>query len=412
MSETNTKKSVAQLAAEGDLAAIEYLKWIKLRKEQENLKARLSQMADVPDKFRDPEYLKAKEEYSGSVSDVARRGLEATAVPGNVIKAAIKSPEDPDLTRIDQVANVIKAAAGSPEKAFREQQVRGEDILKNANMTERDKAILGTAIDIGADFAGMAGAVKGAQAVGRGAVRGTQKVSQSTKNMYDKALPPQQTIAGSLDLPTIKSKDAVDELRVVSDRADVYKLAEDQQLQKKLLENQAQASKELRQALDEKLTGIRAKKQGIVDEQKMLAEEAAEKRYRQQIKDRALQDLAQKEQSMLSPVDQQKMINELDEAARPMRESEALLERMSKALEEMPTLDSRASEILAQKMSKAVDEIPEAVSSSTILQPNTPITSSRLVRGLEKYGTSESAKVLKEKQKLAEQLSKKSRKKK
>lgn len=404
MSETNTKKSVAQLAAEGDPAAIEYLKWIKLRRDQENLKARLSQTADVPDKFRESEYLKAKEEYTGSASDVARRALEATAVPGNVIKAAIKPSEDPDLTRVDQIANAIKAVTGSPEKAFREQQVRGEDILKNADMSAKDKALLGAAIDMGADLAGMAGAVKGTQALGKGAVKGAEKVSQTTRKVYDKVLPPQQTTMGSIDLPQAKP--------TVVDNVDLYELAENQQLQKKLLENQAQASKELRQALDEKLAGIKAKKQGIVDEQKMLAEEAADKLYKQRTKERALQDIAKKEESLLSPVDQQKMIKELEETSSPLRQSEELLERMSKASEEMPTLDSRASEILAEKMSKASDNIPEIVSSPTILQPNTPITSSRLVKGLEKYGTSESAKALKEKQKLAEQLVKKARKKK
>lgn len=373
MSETNTKKSVAQLAAEGDPAAIEYLKWIKMRKEQEALKARLAQMADVPDKFRDPEYLKAREEYSGSIGDLARRGLEATAIPGNIIKAAIKPSEDPDLTRIDQIANVIKATTSTPDKAFREQQVRGEDLLNKANMSEQDKAILGSAIDIGADFVGMAGAVKGAEALGRGITKGAQKVSRASKNVYDKVLPPQQTTMGSIDLPQAKPTSI--------DKADLYQLAEDQQLAKKLTANQK-----------------------MVDEQEALA------RYKQMIRERAVKDLGQKERSVLSPVDQQKMLSELDEVGKPMRESEALLERMSKASEEMPTLDSRASEILAEKMSKATDEIPEV--SSTILQPNIPLTKDKLVKGLEKYGTSESAKALKEKQKLAEQLVKNAKKKK
>lgn len=392
----NAPKSAAQLAAEGDKVAQEYLRWVQLRRNQENLRAKLATTADVPDKYRDPSFVEAKEDYTGSPSDIARRALEATAVPGNMIKAAIKEPTDPDLTRVDQVANAIKAATGPADKAFREQRILGADLMPD-NMSEQDKAILGTAVDIGADLLGGAGVAKGAQSLGRAAAKvatSGKAMTAKAANAIDKALPKSANTMGSMDFPAVQANPA--------DNAALFELAEKQQLLKKLREAEAV------DAYTAHKNAAASRSAKSVEDARAKAQEAAEQ-YKQAMKARALEK-APKDKDVLSAVDTNKMVKELDEVGREARESEELLNRLSGAVDQPPTVDSRASEILAEKMSKAYDDlmppasapvsapapmpVPAAVPAAPptqVLTPNTPLTSKQLIKGLEKFGTSDTA---------------------
>jgi len=148
-----------ELAAQGDPDAQEYLRWVKLKRRKEELLNKLSTTAGVDQKFRDPEFTKAQADYYGSPSDLARRALESTAMAGNVLKAAIKTPEGASESRIGQVVRAIKATTGLPEDAFRENRIEGSDFTDNET--------LASAIDIGADLVGGAAAAAGTKALAK-----------------------------------------------------------------------------------------------------------------------------------------------------------------------------------------------------------------------------------------------------
>lgn len=386
----------------GNPLAEEYLRWVAIQKRKQELLSKLAVTSGVDDKFRDPEYVKAKEEYTGSVPDLARRALEASAVPGNVLKATMKAPTDPELSRVDQVASAVKAAVGSPEAAFRENRVMGADVLADSDMTDRDKAILGTALDVGADVVGMAGAVKGAQLAGKGLANVAGKTvgaAQGLAKAAGKAMPEASAVQkqlGSLDLPPAKA--------IEPENAAMFQKLEKDQLLKELDQRQA-------------IMDSQAAKQADVDAFRARPE---------------FREVDIEPKSLISPVDIPKMQEEI-----LMQGGPALAPKQAiKSITNNPTLQEKIAEIkklraltnraenkeakdfaaevvlgaqekanlvkntgnsaldLSDNVRRIDPDIPfgQPTIRPRVLKPNEPVTAKKLVQGLEQYGTSDTSK--------------------
>jgi len=370
-----------ELAAQGDPDAQEYLRWVKLKRRKEELLNKLSTTAGVAQKFRDPEFNKAQEEYSGSTGDLARRALEATAMPGNVLKAAIKTPEGASESRMGQVVRAIKATTGLPEDAFKENRIEGSDFTDNET--------LASAIDIGADLAGGAAAAAGTKALVGKMAKGAIKAQNVGKAVSNKVLPgvsQAEKQLGSLDLPSAKVLEPENKV--------LFQQLEDQQLLKKLKENQA-----------------------IVD-----SEDAAEA-FRKRPEFSAVDP---EPKSMLNKADVNKLEQEIADS--DYVKSQDLMERLSGASDSLPTVEERATEILNERLMKSSDPIPveifpnrgakffgpEAQVKSNygtkILAPNEPVTAAKMLKGLETYGSSGSSKLSAEQAVKLQQVLKASKK--
>ena len=81
------------------------------------------------------------------------------------------------------------------------------------------------------------------------------------------------------------------------------------------------------------------------------------------------------------------------------RQSEKLFQKLSRASEEMPTIDSRSSDILNQRMNGPSPDIglpmpqagakfygPDAPAVTRVLAPNEPLTADKIVKGLQEFG--------------------------
>lgn len=152
MDNEQPKKNARQLADEGDQVAKRYLEWLALEKRKQDILSKLSTTAGVDPKYRDPELLKAEAEYYGSVPDVARRALALPAIAGKAAVAGL-TPPDAGGSRGQQVANALKEVVGRPEAAFKENQARGVDLLKNTSLSPENKALAGQLVDMGAEIA-------------------------------------------------------------------------------------------------------------------------------------------------------------------------------------------------------------------------------------------------------------------
>lgn len=417
--ENLTPDSARKQADRNDPFAKEYLEWVALQRRKSELMEKLKTTAGVPDKYRDPEYVEAKKDYSGSPGDLARRALEATAVPGNVLKASLKTPDDPDLSKVDQIANAIKAFTGDPEKAFREQRVMGEDVLANANMSEQDKKRLGIALDIGADFVGTAGVMGGAKlaekAVGKAAAKaayGANAVASKAGTLANKVLPKAKPGASpfSLDMP------AADTAEDVLARKDLYGSNKEVLRMNPTTDvpvtNPGTATEI---ALDQEILPKAANSLDNFDMPEISVPAAppipapVAKAPTAAVPAKPVVEDATKRFSMK---ELQKL--EKEEAS---KQSEALFKRLSGASEDVPTVDSRASEILEQRMfGPASSDIglplpkpgakyygPEAPASTRILTPNEPVTANKLLKGLEEFG-GESAQTLRSQRELDREL--------
>lgn len=353
-----------ELAAQGDPDAQEYLRWVKLKRRKEELLNKLSTTAGVDQKFRDPEFNKAQEEYYGSTGDLARRALEATAMPGNILKAAIKSPEGASESRMGQVVKAIRATTGLPEDAFKENRIEGSDFTDNES--------LASAIDIGADLVGGAAAAAGTKALAGKLTKGALKAGQTVNKLIPKTSDVSKQL-GSLDMPAAKVLDPENKA--------LFQQLEDEQLLKKLKLNQS-----------------------LVD-----AEDAAKIESEAFRKRPEFTAVDPEPKSMLEKADLSKLQKEIADS--DFMKSQDLMERLSQASDSMPSIDERATEILNERLMKSSDPIPveifpnrgakffgpEAPVKSNygtkVLEPNAPITADRLLKGLETYGTSSSSKL-------------------
>lgn len=390
-----------QEADAGNPLAKEYLRWVAIQKRKQELLSKLAVTSGVDDKFRDPEYVKAKEEYTGSPSDLARRALEISSVPGSVLRATMKAPTDSELSKVDQVANAIKAATGSPEAAFRENRVMGADILADSDMSDQNKAILGTALDFGTDIVGAAGVAKGAQLAGKGLTAVAKKVPGATNSVLktvSKVLPNPpavKTQLGSLDLPPAKI--------VEPENAAMFQKIEKDQVIKEL--DQLQTIKD------------QAARQADVDDFRARPQ---------------FTEVDVEPKSLISPVDVPKMQEEIlmqggpalapKQAIKsitnnsPLQEKIAEIKKLRALTNKADTKEAKdfAAEVVLGAQEKAnlakntgnsaldlsdnvrrIDpDIPfgQPTIRPRVLQPNEPVTAKKLVQGLEQYGTSDTSK--------------------
>lgn len=401
-----------ELAAQGDPDAQEYLRWVKLKRRKEELLNKLSTTAGVDQKFRDPEFTKAQAEYYGSPSDIARRALESTAMAGNVLKAAVKTPTGTSSSRMGQVVNAIKATTGLPEDAFRENRIEGSDFTDNST--------LASAIDIGADLVGGAAVAAGTKAL-------AGKLTKGAAQVANKIIPKTSEIKkqlGSLDMPNAKVLEP--------ENTALFQQLEDQQLNNKLRINQELVDVEEQQAI-EKAFDIanpvipESAPVSLVDDTPMKfgldtmdIPEIAVPAMPKQLSKTPLEAEAFRKRpeftavdpepkSMLEKADLSKLQKEIADS--DFMKSQDLMERLSQASDSMPSIDERATEILNERLMKSSDPIPveifpnrgakffgpEAPVKSNygtkVLEPNAPITADRLLKGLETYGTSSSSKL-------------------
>lgn len=425
-----------ELAAQGDPDAQEYLRWVKLKRRKEELRNKLSTTAGVDQKFRDPEFTKAQAEYYGSPSDIARRALESTAMAGNVLKAAAKTPEGASESRMGQVVRAIKATTGLPEDAFRENRIEGSDFTDNET--------LASAIDIGADLVGGAAAAAGTKAL----ASKSQKIGKAILNKMAPAQARQPL--GNLDLPAAKVLEPENKA--------LFQQLEAQQLSKKAFDKANPIIPEapsastveptsLRTGLDSldipEITPTVRINQELVDDVIPLpggkpalaltgrtstpltqAERAAREEAEAAFRKRPEFTAADPEsKSMLEAADISKLEKELADS--DYVKSQGLMERLSGASDSIPNVEERASEILNERLMKSSDPIPVEIFpnrgakyfgpeapvrsnyGTKVLEPNAPITADKLLKGLETYGTSSSSKLTPEQTlKLQQMLSK------
>lgn len=354
-----------ELAAQGDPDAQEYLRWVQLKKRKEELLNQLSTTAGVDDKFRDPAFVEAKKAYSGSLPDIARRALELSAMPGNVLKAAIKSPEGASESRMGQISRAIKATTGAPEDAFKENRVEGSDFT--------DNPMAATAIDMAADVVGGAGAGMGAKAALNKIMRGAASTKSAAKSVANK----------------------------VAAKIQPIKTAEKELMAERLAAQQESALKGQGQLFSNTELPIQAKPAGL--------ENATEYSI---VPNKSLQ--------LEIPKNAETLAKEADTL-----KSEELLNRLSNASDPMPTTESHASDVLAEKLMGQGPGLdieafpnrgakffgPEAPVKSNygtkILAPNEPVTADKLLKGLSEYGTSTTSKLSNKEKKALEKLLKK-----
>lgn len=424
-----------ELAAQGDPDAQEYLRWVKLKRRKEELRNKLSTTAGVDQKFRDPEFTKAQADYYGSPSDLARRALESTAMAGNVLKAAAKTPEGASESRMGQVIRAMRATTGLPEDAFRENRIEGSDFTDNET--------LASAIDIGADLVG-----------GAAAAAGTKALAKRIGSAIASKIP--HTVGDIKDIPSVAR--SADDL---AEQAAMFKKIEEQQVAEKAFDKANPIISEAptasvvdptstRTGLDSldipEITPTVRINQELVDDviplpggkpalaltgrvstpltqAERAAREEAEAAFRKRPEFTAVDP---EPKSMLEAADISKLEKEIADS--DYVKSHDLMERLSGASDSLPTVEERATEILNERLMKSSDPIPveifpnrgakffgpEAQVKSNygtkILAPNEPVTAAKMLKGLETYGSSGSSKLSAEQAVKLQQVLKASKK--
>lgn len=394
-----------QEADAGNPLAQEYLRWVAIQKRKQELLSKLAVTSGVDDKYRDPEYVKAKEEYTGSPSDLARRALEVSSVPGSVLRATMKAPTDPELSKVDQVADAVKTAIGSPEDAFRENRVMGADILADSDLSDQNKAILGTALDFGTDIVGAAGVAKGAQLAGRGLTTVAKKVPGATNSVLktvSKVLPDPpavKTQLGSLDLPPAKI--------VEPENAAMFQKLEKDQLLKELDQRQAimdQATNQAAKQADVEAFRARPEFREVDIEPKSLISPVDVPKLQEEMLMQGGPALTPKEAiksiTNNSPLQEKiaeiKKLRALTNRAENKEAKDFAAEVVLGAQEKANALKNTGNSALdlSDNVRRIDPDIPfgQPTIRPRVLKPNEPVTAKKLVQGLEQYGTSDTAK--------------------
>lgn len=361
MAEDTPKKTPHQLAQEGDKAAQRYIEWVKLEKRKQEILNKLSTTAGVDSKYRDPETLKAEQDYYGSVPDMARRALEVPALPGNIAKALIASPEQGG-NRGQQVANAIKAVAGKPEDAFRENLTKGSDVAKGLGVSPKNQELAGTAIDLAADVGTPLALGAAAKAVGRtgsamasAASKAASKGEQAIAAKAAKSSGTLGEIGDIKDLPQVPKT-----AEEVAERASMFRDIDNQQVAKKAFDSANPVIPEQRAA-------------------SVLAEEA-DKLPKSGLDAMDIPEIAQ-------PVSEE--VTRAQELAKKLQQiKEAAASNQPIQMPAGPKQLALPEGQIEGSVRRAVEEMNKP----TVLQPGQPLNSQKLVEGLQKYGQSDIAK--------------------
>lgn len=355
----DTKKTPHQLAEAGDEAAKRYIEWLKLERRKQEILNKLKTTAGVDTKYRDPDMIKAEQEYYGSAPDLARRALEATNLPGNITKALIASPEAGG-NKGQQVANAIKAVAGKPEDAFRENLTRGSEVAKGLGVSPKNQEAVGTAVDLLADVGTPIAAGAAAKAIGR---TGAAMASAASKA----AAKGEQAIASK----AVKASGALGEIGDLKDLPQVAKTADE------VAE---------RAAMFRKIDDEQAAKKAFDSANPVIPEEKAASSIVEDTPKSALDSLDIPEVATPPSAEAMKA-QELAEKLKQIKEATA----SNKAIPMQAGPNQLA--LPEGKYEGAVRQAMEEMNKpSMILKPGEPLNSQRLVQGLQKYGQSEAAK--------------------